>query len=115
MPDQAQQAVLDAELEGRRAQLEAGRLDFRMEPAVERSPTVLKRPSGTGLLWTGGAMLGVGALLILIGFTADRGLWWSWLILGSSLASVGSMLWALGAVVRALFFLPGREVTSAEL
>jgi hypothetical protein len=96
----------------------------------------LKRPHGGGLLIGGGTALVLGLIALIVGLImptfSDPGRAgigdlvapilptfnpWKWPLIyaGSSLCSIAVLVMSLGIVVRALFFLPGREVPTGEI
>lgn len=96
-----------------------------------RLELIVERPHGGGLIvlgaflfWLGIAVAGFAALLPDV---ADPGYpslgraptyntaKWPMIFGGSGLASGGVFLWALGRIIRAIFFLPGREVRQREI
>lgn len=96
----------------------------------------LRRPNGGSVLVTGWSTFAVGAILCVIGISmpifSDPGSYssspyipstpptvnaWKWPVtwLGLGLTNIGVLLVAVGYIVRAMFFLPGREVSRGEI
>lgn len=96
-----------------------------------RLELIVKRPHGGGLIvlgaflfWLGLALGLFAALLPDISSPGYPSLGvaptyntakWPMMFGGSGLASAGTFLWALGRIIRAIFFLPGREVRQREI
>lgn len=117
------------------SQLAAHRNSY--ETAVsERLAAPLNRPNGSALLIGGTCALVLGLVLMVIGLImptlSDPGreaigdlisavpptfnpYKWPFIYMGSSLCSISVLVLSLGAVVRAMFFLPGREVPTREI
>lgn len=78
----------------------------------------MRRPDGRVLLFLAGSMIVVGLIFGLaclkLGIGSDPSAW-GLLFVSAAFFNGGFALWALGLVLRALWFLPGREVDDAEL
>lgn len=102
--------------------------NWRLEP--------VRRPNGGGLIVVGMTFIIVGILAATVGILVPEisspgsdgygGLLpatpavynlWKWPLFwgGSGLSSLGFSLWAIGQVIRAIFFLPGRIVRHGEV
>ncbi len=72
----------------------------------------MKRPNGGGVMIAGWLLIAGGAISIMVGVP---GRMLGAIVFGGGLANLGVLLVAVGYIVRALFFLPGRTVEASEI
>ena len=105
-----------------------------IQPGRQRDE-LLVRPHGGMLMTIGALLLFAGAIALVVGLFASEietpgspGIGdylaaipptynsWKWPAtwLGAGALNLGLLLWVIGHIVRAVFFLPGRDVTAGE-
>ena len=69
------------------------------------------RPDGSQAMLWGGFGIILGVVLIFFAMRADEvGTSWNLIIFGGGLAQLGLLIWLAGYIVKAISFIPGRDV-----
>lgn len=85
-----------------------------MSGDTERDPLIVRRPTGEGYILTGVGLIVLGLVLILFGVMGmgdvqSAALVWWLSVGGAALVQLGLVMWVVGEIQKALWFLPGDE------
>jgi choline-glycine betaine transporter len=90
------------------------------ESVFPESPEPILRPTGEGAISIGGWAFALGVMCLIGSFFIETSRYgeinygainWRWnlMLFGAGLAQLGTLVWLAGYIVRAIFFLPGKD------